>query len=147
MTGVRTTGQLLDDMHMAMCAQSADDFADLYAVDATYEFPLMTPGRPEFYHGREAIRAGFSKAWADAPLHVEGIHGVVVHETKEPQLLIAEQHAALIHIETKRRFRLPFLMILRSKDGELTNVRDYSDALRGAQELGRMKELFEALSD
>ncbi len=32
--------------HRAMLDLSADDLADLFAVDAVYEFPFLTPGRP-----------------------------------------------------------------------------------------------------
>jgi ketosteroid isomerase-like protein len=139
--------ELLVRFHRAMLAMSADALADLHASDATYEFVLLTPGRPERYHGREEIRAGFGAAWAGAGVRVDEIRNVVVHETTDPEVIVAEQEAAATVIATGRAFTLPFLLVLRARDGELVHVRDYADALRGALALDRLPALVERLAD
>jgi ketosteroid isomerase-like protein len=139
--------ELLARFHRAMLALSADALADLHAPDATYEFPLLTPGRPERYHGREEIRAGFGAAWEGARVRVDEIRNVVVHETTDPEVIVAEQEAAATAIETGRAFTLPFLLVLRARDGEIVHVRDYADALRGAQALDRLPALIDSLAE
>ncbi|MER7849796.1 nuclear transport factor 2 family protein [Kitasatospora sp. NPDC096077] len=138
--------ELLAAFHRAMVDFSADELADLHAEDAVYEFPLLTPGRPERYRGRAEIRAGFGAAWAGAPVRVEEIRDVVVHETTDPEVIVAEQRAAAVVTGTGHAFTLPFLLVLRVRAGRIVHVRDYADALRGAYELGRLGAVVEALT-
>ena len=51
--------EVLARYHHAMLHLSADELADLYAVDAVHEFPFLAPGRPTHYRGREEVRAGY----------------------------------------------------------------------------------------
>jgi ketosteroid isomerase-like protein len=120
---------------------SADDLADLHAPDAVYEFPLLSPSRPERYEGREAIRDGFREAWEAAPVRVDAIEGVVVYETREPEVIVAEHTARATVTTTGEPFVLPVLLVLRHAGGLIAHVRDYADALRGARALGRLPEL------
>ncbi|MEU2780190.1 hypothetical protein ABZ646_47280, partial [Streptomyces sp. NPDC007162] len=55
--------EVLARYQRAMLDKSADDLADLYAVDAMHEFPFLFPGMPERYQGREEVRAGYRAAW------------------------------------------------------------------------------------
>ena len=143
---MRGPRELLAAFHQAMVDMSADDLAGLHAEDAVYEFPLLTPGRPERYTSREEIRRGFGAAWAAAPVHVERITDVVVHETADPGVIIAEQRAAARITETGRPFSLPFLLVMRVRGGLIVHVRDYADALRGALETGRLTAVADSLA-
>jgi uncharacterized protein len=98
---VRGPRGLLAAFHQAMVSKSAGELADLHAEDAVYELPLPVPGRPERYTNREQIRRGFGAARA-APVDVERITDVVVHETADPGVIIAEQRAAARVIKTGR---------------------------------------------
>jgi ketosteroid isomerase-like protein len=104
------------------------------------------PTAAERYHGREEIRSGFGDAWASAPVRVEEIREVVVYETTDREVIVAEQQAAATVTATGRRFTLPFLLVLRARDGHIVHVRDYADALRGARELDRLPALIAAVS-
>jgi predicted enzyme related to lactoylglutathione lyase/ketosteroid isomerase-like protein len=124
-----TPRDLLMAFHRALVALSADDLADLHAPDAVYEFPLLTTGRPERYVGREAIREGLCAAWS-APVRVTEIRNVVVHESTDPEVIIAEQEAATAIVGTGERFSVPFLLVLRARAGLIVHVRDYSARTR-----------------
>lgn len=64
----RTPQQLLAAFQQALLDFSPDDLADLFAADATYEFPFLAPQRgTDRYNGRDAIRAGFSRVWGSLP--------------------------------------------------------------------------------
>jgi ketosteroid isomerase-like protein/catechol 2,3-dioxygenase-like lactoylglutathione lyase family enzyme len=121
-----TPRDLLTAFHRAMIALSADDLAELHAPDASYEFPLLAPGQQEAYRGREEIRAGFGAAWSQAPVRVTEIRDVVVHESIDPEVIIAEQVAAAVIAGTDRRFTVPFLLVLRARDGLIVHLRDYT---------------------
>lgn len=130
----RCPRDLLDAFHCAMLALSADDLADLHAPDAVYEFPLLTPGRPARYQGREEIRAGFRDVWAAAStgLRVTEIRNVIVHETADPEVLVVEHVAAATLIASDERILAPSLIVMRARNGLLRHVRDYSAGTRQA---------------
>jgi ketosteroid isomerase-like protein len=137
--------QLLDGFHLAMLHKSADELADLFAVDAVYEFPLLNPFRPERYQGREELRAGFHAAWDAAPVRVDEIREVVVHETTDPELIVSEQEGSFTVLTTGRSFTQRFVLVLHARDGVIVHLRDYSDTLRVARAMGRLPTLFDAL--
>jgi len=145
----RTSRQLLAAFQQAMLDFSADDLADLFAADAAYEFPFLAPQRgTDRYDGRDAIRAGFSHVWGSLPAPpVTGFRDVRVHDTTDPEVVIAELEFAAIDHRTGRSFNSRSLLVLRGRDGEIQHVRDYADVLRVAKGLGRLTELLEGLRD
>jgi uncharacterized protein len=138
--------ELLDRFHRAMLRKSADELADLFARDAIYEFPLLTPGRPPRYLGQQEIRAAFRTAWDGASVTVDEIRNVVVHQTLDPQTIIAEQDATATPTTTGRPFDFSFLLVMRVRGGRIVHLRDYPDGLRVAQALGPLPSLIATLS-
>jgi ketosteroid isomerase-like protein len=128
-----------------MLHKSADELADLFAPDGVYEFPLLTPGRPPRYEGREEIRSGFRAAWDGAPVWVDEIRDLVVHQTLDPELIIAEQEAAATVTTSGLSFVIHFLLVIRTRGGLIVHLRHYPDALRVAQALGRLPAVAAAL--
>ncbi|MFB7954015.1 nuclear transport factor 2 family protein [Streptomyces sp. NPDC056045] len=125
----RTPREVLDCYYQAMLDKSADDLADLYAVDAVHEFPFTSPGFPSRYEGREAVRAGYRAAWGASPVQVEEIRRVAAHETADPEVVIAE-HVVVGTLPTGRTaFTVPGLLILHVRSGLIARVRDYMDGL------------------
>jgi ketosteroid isomerase-like protein len=123
----------------------ADALADLYASDAIHEFPFTAPGRLRRYEGREEVRAGYRAAWGASPIRLDEITNVVVHETTDPEVIVAEQEAVGTVTTTGRPFTLAFLLVMRVRDGRIAHVRDYADALGVAQALDRLPGLVESL--
>ncbi|MCO5968137.1 nuclear transport factor 2 family protein [Actinoallomurus soli] len=115
---------------------SPDDYADLYATDAILEFPFAAPGLPRSLHGREEIRAHLRAAMGRA-LKIEEFRGVVVHETTDPEVIVAE-HAI---VGTATASGLPCsianLIVLTVRDGRIAHQRDYLDVLAAAAAAGR----------
>lgn len=127
---------VLNRYHQAMLDKSADDLADLYAVDAVHEFPFTTPGFPPLLAGREAVRAGYRAAWGASPFRVAGIRDVVVHGGAEPGTVIAE-HVVEVEWAGGGSARIPGLLIIDVRNGLITRVRDYMDGLGLARAAGR----------
>ena len=135
-TGQRRPREVIELFHRAMIALSADDLADLHAVDAVYEFPLLTPGRPDRYQGREEIRRGFASVWAEARtgLQVTDVRNVVLHVTVDPEVFVVEQEAAAVLLGRGERILAPSLLVFRIQNGLVAHVRDYSSGARRADD-------------
>jgi uncharacterized protein len=132
--------EVLARYHRAMHDARADDLADLYAVDAVHEFPLLFPGMPKRLVGREQIRETYSAAWAAASrvTTLEEIRNVVVHQTTDPEVMVVEQEVAGTVSTTGRRIDAFGVLVMRIHDGLLIHVRDYLDALTINHALGRL---------
>src|SRR3954452_1799576 len=78
--------------------------------------PAARPRSPAALRGTRAIRAGFAAEWSAAPVRVTGIRNVVVHETADPEVVVAEQEAQ-ISTATGRQLVVPFLLVLHARDG------------------------------
>ncbi|MFJ5528292.1 nuclear transport factor 2 family protein [Streptomyces sp. NPDC093261] len=122
----------------AMLDRSADDLADLYAVDAVHEFPFLFPGMPARLHGREEVRAGYRAAWDASPALPGQILEVAVHPSTDPEVITVEQTVTGTVAGTGQPFAFPGLLVMRVRGGALVQVRDYMDGLGVAQALGRL---------
>ncbi|MFD7712109.1 nuclear transport factor 2 family protein [Streptomyces sp. NPDC059786] len=124
-----TPREVLARYYQAMLDKSADDLADLYAVDAVHEFPFTSPGFPARYEGREAVRAGYRAAWGSSPVQVREVREIAVYETAGPEVIVAE-HVVVATLPARRTtFTVPGLLILDVHDGLIRRARDYMDGL------------------
>jgi uncharacterized protein len=109
------------------------DLAQLYAEDAVVEQPFApSPTRLE---GREAIRAHFAAA-AEGPLRLRAAN-VVVHDTGDPEVVIAEFDYDGRVRATGDAFRVANIQVLRVRGGRIVASRDYHDHRALAAALGR----------
>ncbi|MDX6328129.1 MAG: hypothetical protein QOI83_512 [Streptomycetaceae bacterium] len=100
------------------------DLAELYAKDTVVEMPFAkpVPGRLE---GREAVRRHFAGA-AGLPIEFR-VRDLVVHETGDPEVIIAEFSYAGRVISTGRAFVAANAQVIRVRDGLIVSSRDYHD--------------------
>ncbi|MHC5258436.1 nuclear transport factor 2 family protein [Streptomyces sp. UC4497] len=125
----RTPHEVLARYYQAMLDKAPDDLSDLYAVDGVHEFPFSSPGFPPRYEGREAVRAGYRRAWGSSPVQVQEVRKIGVYETTDPEVIIAE-HVVMGTLPTKdTTFTVPGLLILHVRNGLIIRVRDYMDGL------------------
>jgi uncharacterized protein len=137
--------EIVERFHGAMLSKSADDLADLYAVDARHEFPFLFPGLPACFHGREEIRAGYRAMWGASPVEVETIRDVVVHEAAEAGTVVVEQTVVGAVAPTGRPVTVPGILVIRVRDGLIVHTRDYMDGLGVATATDRLPGLVAAL--
>jgi len=109
------------------------DLADLYAEDAVVDQPFMVP-EPGRIHGREQVRAHFLAA-VGLPLELRA-RNVVVHETGDPEVVIAEFDYDVRNTATRRESTVANVQVLRVRDGLIVATRDYHDHLRLAATSG-----------
>jgi len=118
------------------------DLADLYAEDAVVDQPFMAP-QPRRIHGREQVRAHFMAA-VGGPLELRA-RNVVVHETGDPEVVIAEFDYDVRNTATRRESTVANVQVLRVRDGLIVATRDYHDSLRLAALSGQAAALAAAL--
>ncbi|MDX3224797.1 nuclear transport factor 2 family protein [Streptomyces sp. ME19-01-6] len=137
--------EIVERFHRAMLNKSADDLADLYAVDARHEFPFSFPGLPACFNGREEIRAGYRAMWGATPVEAETIRDVVIHETAEAGTVVVEQTVVGAVAPTGRPVTVPGILVIRVRDGLIVHTRDYMDGLGVATATDRLPDLVAAL--
>ncbi|MCO6010656.1 nuclear transport factor 2 family protein [Actinoallomurus purpureus] len=120
-----------------------NDLADLYAEDAVVRQPFAPPasGAPQILEGRETIRARFAGA-ARMGLRF-GVRNVIVHETTDPEVIVAEfdyDIPAGDDVLTAAN-----VQVLRVRDGLIIETRDYHDHLTIARATGGLSALLAAL--
>ncbi|MEV7778084.1 nuclear transport factor 2 family protein [Kitasatospora sp. NPDC088351] len=139
--------EILARYQRAMLDKSADDLADLYAVDAVHEFPFLSPGMPARYQGSEEVRAGYRAAWGASPAQPREIREVAVHESTDPEVITVEQVVTGTVATTGQTFSIPGLLVLRVRNGRIVHVRDYMDGLGVAHTMGRLDAVVASLGD
>lgn len=89
----------------------------LYAVDAEVSMPF-DPRRTRL-HGRDEVARHFAAA-ADLPITLNP-DNVRIHDTSDPEVIVAE------YDYTGPDFRIPNIQVLRIRNGEIIESRDYHD--------------------
>ena len=133
------TRSVFDRFLAASVENRWDDLADLYAEDVTIELPFTLPGVPRETKGREELRRRFRAAGQMRRL--VKAENVVVHETADPAVLVAELD---LHGEIDGSpFVSSYVMVMTIRDGLIVHSRDYTDTAAAAE---RLKELSRARS-
>ena len=130
--------QVLESLLRGISDGRWNDLADLYAEDAIVEQPFA-PTPPRRLEGREAVRAHFAAA-AQGPLRLQ-VSNLVVHETPDPGVVIAEFDYDGRVATTGHTFRVANIQVLRVRGGRIVSSRDYHDHLALAAAVGRLQAL------
>ena len=118
--------------HIVTGALAAAD--DMYADDVVIEWPFARPGMPQRIEGRAEFLAFARPAREALPVRIDALSDVVVHETGDPEVIVAEFRLTGTHTGTGRTASAAFIQIWRVRDGKLVGLREYQDtaALAGA---------------
>lgn len=122
-------------------------FADLFAEDGVLEYPFAATGLPERLEGRKVIREFHDRGLSRARdlFEMEGVESTV-HETTDPEVVIAEiRHHGRSHV-TGRPYRSEALGVIRVRNGEIVSYRDYMNPIAVAELTGRLRDLVTALT-
>jgi ketosteroid isomerase-like protein len=103
------------------------ELSALYAEDTVVEHPQAVP-RPTRLTGRDALHERFTGALAGAVRLKR--KNVVVHETTDPEVIVAEYDYDAESAETGRTTTTANIQVLRVRDGLIVHSRDYHDYLR-----------------
>lgn len=114
-----------------------DGQADLYAPAGTLELPFAPPVVPRRIRGRDEIRKVLGAAGQrarDAGRRILRYDPLVVHETADPEVIVAEFDLHGEVAATGEAYRMPFIQVMRVRDGQTVSMRDYftGEALEAA---------------
>jgi ketosteroid isomerase-like protein len=115
---------------------------DFYAEDVVIERPFAPAGlrRTE---GVEVLRQGIAQAGDLYAL--EKLDNVVLHETSDPEVIIAEYDVHCRVVAAQKSFVASFIMVLRIRDGLIVHSRDYNNPLTSAAALGTTPDQLAAM--
>jgi ketosteroid isomerase-like protein len=117
------------------------DLAGLYAEDAVVDQPFVSTA-PRRIEGRETIHAHFTGA-AGTGLRLVA-HDIVVHETSDPEVVIAEFDYDITG--SAGSVTAANIQVLRVRDGLIRATRDYHDHVAIAKATGTLPALVAAAS-
>ncbi|MFD8416623.1 nuclear transport factor 2 family protein [Streptomyces sp. NPDC059650] len=119
------------------------ELAGLYAEDAVVE-TVFEPVGPRRIEGRAALAERFALVSAHSPLELTPAN-VVVRETHDAEVVVAEFDYHVHHRTTGRTFDAANIQVLRVRDGLIVSSRDYHDHLALLVADGGLPRLVEAL--
>jgi ketosteroid isomerase-like protein len=115
-------------VHRLAAAYDLRGQADLYAPDGVLEWPFAPAGLPHRIEGRERIRevlASLEGAVRRAGTRVTAVRMTAVHQTADPEVVIVELEVAGELTTTGATYQLPYIQVLRIRDGQILLFRDY----------------------
>jgi ketosteroid isomerase-like protein len=137
-------GAVFERLLRSITGRAWSELPGLYAEDAVVEHPFDMPG-PSRLEGREQIRAHFNAA-AALPLEMLA-RNIVVHETGDPEVIVAEFDYHGRVTTTGRSFIVSQVQILRVRDGLIVASRDYVNHFALAAAFGRLPTLAAMLTN
>lgn len=124
-----------------------NSLADLYADDGVHELPFAPPSAPRRIEGREHIRDYFTSTLSGVPLNFQEFRPVAIHDTADPEVIIAEYDAHGEVTTTGRPFTVRNLWVLRISNGEIVSWRDYWNPLEIFELQGLLPNLVAQLTE
>jgi ketosteroid isomerase-like protein len=121
-----------------------DELPALYA-EQTHVVHPFDPLRAPALRSRAELREHFRPTEASARMRRRAAN-VTIHETADPEVIIAEFEYQGTVTDTGEPFALPGIFVLRVRDGEIVSSRDYLDHLTTARIRGQLDGLVAAVN-
>ncbi|HEY7048298.1 MAG TPA: nuclear transport factor 2 family protein [Jatrophihabitantaceae bacterium] len=122
-------------------ASQAENLAELYAERTHVEHPMALPSVDPLLT-RDDLRRHFTGGPIE-PIPDYRATDIVVHETADPEVIVAE--FAYRGSVAGREFRVPCVFVLRVRDGQIVESRDYISALDRVRAVGGLDGLVDQL--
>jgi uncharacterized protein len=114
-----------------------DSWVEMFAPDGVVEFPFAPPGVQRRMAGRAEIRRVLTpiQRRAVGTVLFLGRSSLVCHLTTDPELIICEYDSLKEVSATGERFAQPYVHVVRVRNGEIVELRDYWTAALAAPAL------------
>ncbi len=129
-----TAREVVEQVLRAGLAMDTDTFVGLIAPDGRIEWPYHPAGVPDRLEGRERIRE-FLTAQATGLVRFEEYRNTVIHETKDPEVVIVEYDVHGTVVPTGAPLHQTIIAVIRVRDGLVVSYRDYLNPLVLAETL------------
>lgn len=121
-----------------------DELPSLYAEQTNVVHPFH-PLRTPALRTRDELREHFRPTDASPRLHRRATN-ITIHETTDPEVIVAEFEYQGTVADTGEPFALPGIFVLRVRNGEIVSSRDYFDHLTAARIRGQLDGLVAAVN-
>lgn len=122
-----------------------DELPGLYAEATDIRHPMATPPVPPL-SSRAELETHFTgppdmepPTWTRRPVDV------TVHETADPEVIVGEFAYEVTHADASV-VKVPCVFVMRVRNGEIVESRDYIDPIRAAQARDAIGDLIAALT-
>jgi uncharacterized protein len=139
-----TPSQVIEALMQGISDERWGELDEFYDAEAVVDYPFAMPA-PIRLSGRDAIRRYFASA-ARLPLRLR-VRNMVVHETADPEVVVAEWDYDGLATTTGRSFQVSNIQISTVRDGKIVASRDYHNHLLLADVTGRLPAMLEAMAD
>lgn len=120
-----------------------EELPDLYA-EQTHVVHPFDPLRAPALRTRDELRAHFTPTDASPRPHRRPAN-ITIHETTDPEVIVAEFEYQGTIAATGEPFAQPAIFVLRVRNGEIVESRDYFDHMSTAHVRGQLSALVAAL--
>lgn len=121
-----------------------EELPDLYSEVTDVRHPMATPSSAPL-KSRDALREHFTvPAEARESLPKRRVVDVVVHETDDPEVIVAE-FAYEFTLPDDSQAKAPCVFVMRIRDGQIIESRDYIDPIRTYTARGDLDVLMASL--
>ena len=107
----------------------ATNFIALMSEDFVMEFPYTRPGMPTRVEGRANVLAHLAKVSGD--VSVDSADNLVVHETKDPEVVILEFDGHGRSVRTGEPYEQRYISVIRARGGKIVHFKDYWNPIQG----------------
>jgi uncharacterized protein len=121
----------------------ADQLAALYAEPTRVSHPMAPLGDTPLVTREELRRHFVSAGTGPAPILDYRTDHVVVHRTADPEVIVAEFR--YVGTVNDRAFQVPCVFVMRVRDGQIVESRDYISSLDLLRALGTLDDLVSRL--
>lgn len=121
-----------------------DELPGLYA-EQTHVVHPFDPLRAAALRTRDELREHFRPTDTGPRLHRRAAN-ITIHETTDPEVIVAEFEYQGTVAETGEPFAQPAIFVLRVRNGEIVTSRDYFDHVTAARIRGQLDALVAALN-
>ncbi len=143
MTSDRTPREVFLALVDGVAAGRWAELPDLYA-DRTHVVHPFHPLRPAPLRTRDELREHFTPTEGDPRLDRRAVN-ITVHETADPEVIVAEFEYQGTNLDTGEPFTQPAIFVLRVRDGQIVESRDYFDHVTAARIRGQLGALLAAV--
>jgi ketosteroid isomerase-like protein len=119
-----------------ICEGRIDDVLALYAEKTNVSHPF-DPLRGHGLASRAQLAEHFSRRPVRQTIKVRPAN-IKIHETLDPEVIVAEFDYAGENLENGKRFSYRCIFVMRVRDGEIVESRDYVDHLGSAEARGQL---------
>ncbi|MEU7056058.1 nuclear transport factor 2 family protein [Streptomyces sp. NPDC046197] len=127
MSGTLSPREVFQKLLKGITEGRFSQLAELYAEDAVVE-TVFEPVGPRRFEGRAALRERFAEVSVNSPVELTSTN-VVIRETDDPEVIVAEWTYQVHHRATERNFEVANIQVLRVRDGLIVSSRDFHDHL------------------